>query len=137
MLLAEEVVPLFGPMPNFDTILRRKIAKSQAYCARARGLGLPFLGGVLFGGAGEIHWIRWLAVLSTHRRLGIGRRLTEAVIAAIPAQSVLNVDTFAKGNPGAAEGGGLSVSCGFVPIDIVNVDGKARQRYRRCPPSTD
>jgi GNAT superfamily N-acetyltransferase len=137
MSLAEEVLSLFGPMPGFDTVLTRKIAKGQAYCARARGQGLPFLGGVLIGGAGEEHWIRWLAVCSAYRRLGIGRQLTEAVIAAISARSFLNVDTFAKGNPGAVEASHLYESCGFVPTGVVDVDGQVRQRYRRRPASPD
>ena len=32
--LAEQVVPLFGPMPDFDAILERKIKQKQAYCVR-------------------------------------------------------------------------------------------------------
>ncbi len=131
MSLAEEMLPLFGPIPDFDGVLTRKIAQRQAYCARASGQGLQLLGGVLIGGTGQEHWIRWLAVCSTHRRLGIGRLLTEAVIAAIPARSFLNVDTFAKGNPGAVEASHLYESCGFVPTGVVDVDGQFRQRYRR------
>lgn len=137
ILLAEEMLPLFGPMPGFDGVLTRKIAQSQAYCARPSGQGLPFLGGVLIGGTGQEHWIRWLAVCSTHRRLGIGRLLTEAVIAAIPARSFLNVDTFTKGNPGAVEASHLYESCGFVPTGVVDVDGQFRQRYRRRSASPD
>lgn len=133
MSLAEEVLPLFGPMPGFDTVLKRKIAQSQAYCARASGQGLPFLGGVLIGGAGQEYWIRWLAVSPRHRRFGIGRKLTEAAIAAIPPPCFVNVDTFARGQPGAAEAGRLYESCGFVPTDVVDVEGQRRQRYRRRP----
>lgn len=135
MSLAEEVRPLFGPMPGLDGVLKRKIAQYQAYCARASGQGLPFLGGVLIGGAELEHWIRWLAVSPTHRRLGIGRLLIEAVIAAIPPGAFLNVDTFLKGAPGAAEASRLYESCGFVPTDVVAVHGQVRQRYRR-PPGT-
>lgn len=137
MSLAEEMVPLFGPMAGFEAVLKRKIAQSQAYCARASGQGLSFLGGVLIGGAGKEYWIRWLAVSSGHRRFGIGRKLTEAAIAAIPSQCFVNVDTFAKGQPGAAEAGRLYESCSFAPTDVVDVEGQRRQRYRRSPASSD
>jgi GNAT superfamily N-acetyltransferase len=131
MSLAEEVRSLFGPMSGFDTILMRKITKGQAYCARARGQGLPFVGGVLIGGAGQVHWIRWLAVCANHRRLGIGRLLVEAVICSTPEQSVLFVDTFPSGTPGALQAELLYQRCGFIPVALVNVDGQLRQRYRR------
>lgn len=131
MSLAQEVLSLFGPMPGFETILMRKIAKSQAYCARASGQGSGVLGGILIGGAGAETWIRWLAVSSVYRRLGIGRELTKAAIAAVPQDSVLNVDTFPTGAPGALEAERLYRSCGFVPIGLVNVDGQVRQRYSR------
>lgn len=137
MSLAEEVLPLFGPMPGFDNVLQQKIAQKRAYCARATGQGLPFLGGVLIGGSGQEYWIRWLAVSSMYRRCGIGRLLTEAAIAATAPGSFLNVDTFAKGNPGAAEAGRLYESCGFVPTDVVEVAGQVRQRYRRRSASPD
>ena len=135
MSLAEEVLSLFGPMPGFETILMRKIAKSQAYCARASGQDASLVGGVLIGGAGSENWIRWLAVSSGYRRLGIGRKLTEVVIAAVPRGSMLNVETFAEGSLGAVEAGRLYESCGFVPMGLVNVNGQVRQRYsRHCIP---
>jgi GNAT superfamily N-acetyltransferase len=137
MSLAEEVLPLFGPMPGFGGVLKRKIAQSQAYCARASGQGLPFLGGVLIGGAGDEHWIRWLAVRSRYRRLGIGRKLMEAAISAVPPGSFLNVDTFAEGHPGGAQAGRLYESYGFVATELVNVGGQVRQRYRRPPSTSD
>lgn len=129
--LAEDLLPLFGPMPGFDGVLTRKIAQSQAYCARASGQGLPFLGGALIGGAGQEYWIRWLAVCAKHRRLGIGRLLAEAVISSTPEQSVLSVDTFPSGTPGALEAELLYRRCGFIPVALVNVDGQLRQRYSR------
>lgn len=137
MSLTEEVRPLFGPMPGFDGVLTRKIAQNQAYCARATTHGLPFLGGVLIGGAGQEHWIRWLAVSSRYRRLGIGRELTEAAILALPPGSFLNVDTFAEGRLGALEAGRLYESCGFVPTELVSVGGELRQRYRRAVSTSD
>lgn len=131
MSLAEDMVPLFGPMPSFEAVLKRKIAQSQAYCARASGQGLPFPGGALIGGAGQEYWIRWLAVCAKHRRLGIGRLLAEAVISSTPEQSVLFVDTSPSGTPGALEAELLYRRCGFIPVALVNVDGRLRQRYRR------
>jgi GNAT superfamily N-acetyltransferase len=131
--LAEEVVPLFGPMPDFDAVLIRKIAQHRAYCARTDDGNGRFVGGVLIGGGGDGYSIRWLAVRSAFQRLGVGRSLVEAAIANIPAKASIHVDTFVAGSPGAGPARGLYESCGFVPRDVWTQGELVRQRYVRLP----
>lgn len=131
--LAEEVVPLFGPMPGFDDILVRKIARRQAYCARAGAEDGCFLGGVIIGGNGMQYAIRWLAVSSRFQRLGIGKALVEAVVSTMPPDSTIQVDTFVAGSPGAGAARGLYEGCGFIPGCIWREGEVVRQRNFRGP----
>lgn len=133
LVLAEEVVPLFGPMPDFDAVLVRKIAQKQAYCARTDAEDGRFVGGVIIGGGGNMYAIRWLAVRSAYQHLGVGKSLVEAAIANIPAQSTIHVDTFVTGSPGAGPARRLYETCGFIPRDIWNEGDVIRQRYVRLP----
>ena len=66
--LVSEVEPLFGPMPDFETTLLRKIEQRSALCVRSGDLSVV-LGGILLGGHAPCGWIRWLAVRSCARRL--------------------------------------------------------------------
>jgi len=66
MRLAQQVIPLFGPMPDFEAVVQRKIAQRQAYCVRSSGRSL--LGAMLVGGADKDFWIRWLTVSAENRR---------------------------------------------------------------------
>jgi GNAT superfamily N-acetyltransferase len=131
--LAEEVVPLFGPMPGFDNVLIRKIAQRQAYCARTDAGDGCFLGGVIIGGSGTEYAIRWLAVSSNFQRLGIGKLLVEAAISTTPPESTIHVDTFVAGSPGAGAARRLYECCGFIPADIWREGEVVRQRYVRRP----
>lgn len=131
--LAEEVMPLFGPMPGFDDILVRKIAQRQAYCARANAEDGCFLGGVIIGGSGTEYAIRWLAVSSNFQRQGIGKALVEALLSTIPPKSTIQVDTFVAGSPGADAPRRLYEGCGFVPGCIWREGKVVRQRYFRGP----
>ena len=133
MMLARQVVPLFGPMPDFEAVLVRKIRQDQAFCARTANQSSLFIGGVLIGGRGNEHWIRWLAVLSEHRRHGVGRRLVETAIAAIPANSTIYVDTFAGGSPGAYAANRLYRDCGFEAAELWKTGTVVRQRYELRP----
>lgn len=129
MDLTQEVVPLFGPMPEFETVLRRKILHRQAYCVRSSNRRL--MGAMLFGGGGKEFWIRWLAVPYEARRRGVGRSLVNTAILITPLDATLSVDTFAEGNPGAMEAGGLYRSCGFEPTELWQENQIVRQRYMR------
>lgn len=115
MQLAQEVAPLFGPMPEFETVLRRKIFHRQAYCVRSSGRNL--LGAMLLGGSNNDFWIRWFAVFSDARRRGVGRSLVDTAILITPLDATLHVDTFAEGNPGALEADSLYRSCGFERLN--------------------
>jgi hypothetical protein len=64
--IVAEVEPLFGPMPNFETRLLRKIDQGAALCVRA-GDSASVLGGVLLSAGTPNGWIRWLAVRSSAR----------------------------------------------------------------------
>lgn len=132
MTLTEQVVPLFGPMPDFEAILQRKISRRQAFCARSDS-DRAIAGGMLIGGTGSEFWIRWLAVSRDHRRCGIGRMLVKTAIANAPAKSIIYVDTFAERNFGAEAAASLYKNCGFEPAEIWRMDGAVRQRYVRKP----
>ncbi len=131
--LAEEVVPLFGPMPGFDAVLTRKIAQRQAYCARTDFGNDGILGGVLIGGSGTDCAIRWLAVSSNFQRLGVGKALVEAALLTTSPACTVHVDTFVDGSPGASAARRLYSSCGFIPGDIWGEGELIRQRYVRRP----
>lgn len=133
MLLAEQVIPLFGPMPHFEAILGRKIAQKQAYCARIGTNNMTLIGGVLIGGTGREHWIRWLAVSSEYRRRGVGRTLVEKAISAVPANSPIYVDTFVGESAEADAANRFYQTCGFAPAEVWQVDDLLRQRYVRPP----
>lgn len=133
MTLAAEVAPLFGPMPDLDVVLERKISQNQAYCARLGTDRASQLGGTFIGGAGTEHWIRWLAVFSEYRGLGVGRLLVETAISSIPKASSIYVDTFPGEAPGADAANRLYLSCGFAPTEVWRAGEMVRQRYMRRP----
>jgi len=130
--LTEQVVPLFGPMPDFEAVLQRKISRQQAFCARSDS-DRAIAGGMLIGGTGCEFWIRWLAVSREHRRCGIGRMLVKTAIANAPPKSVVYVDTFVEGSAGAEAATRLYRNCGFKPTENWTRDGVTRQRYARKP----
>ena len=76
--IVREVEPLFGPMPDFETTLLRKIGQQAALCVRSGETAV--LGGILLGGTREHGWIRWLAVRSKARAGGVGTSLVEAAV---------------------------------------------------------
>ncbi|MCB5203760.1 GNAT family N-acetyltransferase [Neorhizobium sp. T786] len=131
--LAEEVAPLFGPVPGFEEVLTRKISQRQAHCARRDAENSSFLGGVIVGGNGKEYAIRWLAVFCDFHRLGIGKLLLEAAISTTPPESSVYVDTFVAGSPGADAARRLYECCGFFPADIWREGDVVRQRYLRRP----
>ncbi|WP_427149709.1 MULTISPECIES: GNAT family N-acetyltransferase [Rhizobium] len=131
--LAEDVVPLFGPMPGLDAVLVRKIAQQRAFSARTDTGTAGFIGGVLIGGSESKYPIRWLAVSSEFRRLGVGKMLVETALCSIPSDAVVHVDTFVAGSPGAEATKRLYESCGFIPSEVWREGEVVRQRYMRRP----
>ena len=131
--LAEDFVPLFGPMPGFEAVLVRKIAQQQAFSARTDIENAGFIGGVLIGGSESKYAIRWLAVSSEFRRLGVGKKLVEAALSSVPPDTVVHVDTFVAGSPGAEAAKRLYIGCGFIPMEVWKEGEVVRQRYVRRP----
>jgi len=129
MKLAQQVIPLFGPMPDFEAVVQRKMVQRQAYCVRSSSHAL--FGAMLVGGTDTAFWIRWLAASRESRRRGIGRMLVETAILKAPPNAILIVDTFAEGSPGANAAGGLYRACGFEPTETWKSDRIVRQRYMR------
>lgn len=129
--LASKVEPLFGPMPNFDSVVERKILRKQAFYALVDNKSTSFAGGVLIGGSGNEHWIRWLAVCPDFRKVGVGRSLVEAALQRIPPSSDVFVDTFVAGSSGGEAARHLYKNFGFEPIGSVEIEGRPRDRFKR------
>lgn len=98
--IVREVEPLFGPMPNFDVTLRRKIGEKAAFCVRtdSQGDGACVLGGILLGGTRTQAWIRWLAVRSSSRGTGVGQCLVKDAIGRLAGAHRISLDTFREEN---------------------------------------
>ena len=129
--IAREVEPLFGPMPDFEAILIRKIDQGAALCIRSHteGDAACVLGGLLLGGSPPQGWIRWLAVRSGARGTGIGQCLVEAAIERLKGFDRISVDTFRAENIQGRAARRLYERVGFVAGLLVEVGGVPRQRY--------
>lgn len=129
--IVREVEPLFGPMPGFAETLLRKIEQRSALCVRfnSHDMSTSVQGGMLLGGASPHGWIRWLAVRSSTRRMGIGRCLVQAAIDRLAGASTISVDTFCEENIAGRPARRLYERMGFLPTTISEVEGQARQRY--------
>jgi ribosomal protein S18 acetylase RimI-like enzyme len=137
--LVREVEPAFGPMPDFEETLRRKIDQGGALCVRRDDAGAPFVdGGVLLGGAGPDRWIRWLAVRSSARRRGIGRALMCAAFERGGTGATFSLDTFGADNPYGVPARSLYARLGFDARQMVEPgpEGGTRQRFVRPPGSS-
>lgn len=123
---------MFGPMPDFESTLRRNISRGTALCVR--DAGGQVLGGVLLRAAPHTQ-ISWLAVRASARRRGVGRALlADARRRYLPPCEVL-ADTFGEDNIEGHPAGRLYESFGFVPGEYLpdGPEGGSRQRFRlRC-----
>lgn len=129
LILVREVEPLFGPMPMFDVTLKTKIAEGAALCVRdSRG---AMSGGLLLGGEPPDHWIRWLAVLSSARRQGIGAALLTEVLNRLSAPCTISLATFGEDNPAGRPARRCYEHFGFEEKDMLprGPEGGTRQRY--------
>jgi ribosomal protein S18 acetylase RimI-like enzyme len=129
--IVREVEPLFGPMPDFEATLLRKIEQRAALRVLSddRDEAGPVLGGMLLGGTREHGWIRWLAVRSAARGKGIGQCLVEAAIKRMPAAKTISLDTFREENVAGWPARRLYRRLGFVPGALVEPQGMPRQRF--------
>ena len=125
--ITREVEPLFGPMPDFESTLRRNISRGTALCVRdANG---QVLGGVLLRAAPHTQ-ITWLAVRSSARRRGVGHALVSEALHRYPPPCEVLVDTFGEDNIEGFPARRLYESFGFVPGEYLADDphGGSRQR---------
>jgi len=127
--LAREVEPLFGPMPDFESTIRRNISRGTALCVRD-GDG-RVLGGVLLRAAPHTQ-ITWLAVRSSARRQGVGHALVAAALCRCPPPCDVLVDTFGEDNVEGYPARRLYESFGFMPGEYLaeGPAGGSRQRFR-------
>jgi GNAT superfamily N-acetyltransferase len=126
-----EVEPLFRPMPDFETTLFRKINQRAALCVRSDNQHDPafVLGGILLGRAPPQVWIRWLAVRSSARGIGIGRCLVEEAIKQLAVSNRISVETFPEENIEGRPARRLYERLGFLPGPLTEIEGLPRQRY--------
>lgn len=129
--IVREVEPLFGPMPNFEATLERKIGQAAALCVRSAARETPrlVLGGVLLGGTRDEGWIRWLAVRANARTQGVGQCLVRAAIQRMKSARTISLDTFREEDSAGRPARRLYSRTGFVAGPLVEADGQPRQRF--------
>lgn len=129
--IVREVEPLFGPMPDFDVTLRRKIGEKAAFCVRSDGQAdsARVLGGILLGGTPTHAWTRWLAVRASSRGAGVGQCLVKDAMGRLARADRISLDTFREENIEGRAARRLYERLGFLPGPLVEVDGQPRQRY--------
>jgi GNAT superfamily N-acetyltransferase len=125
--IVREVEPLFGPMPDFETTLLRKIGQQAALCVRTGDAEV--LGRILLGGTRDHGWIRWLAVRSKARAGGVGGSLVEAAMRRMKTAKTISLDTFREEETAGWPARRLYSRHGFVAGPIVDADGRPRQRF--------
>ena len=127
--MAREVEPLFGPMPDFQSTLVRKIDQGAAICAHCCD---ELAGGALLGGASPDYWIRWLAVRRSARYQGIGSALVAEALRRFRPPCRISVHTFGEENPEGRPARRLYERFGFQPGQLTEVQGALRQCYTLC-----
>jgi len=129
--LAQEVEPLFGPMPAFQATLLRKIGEGSAFCVRSDASSgqVRVMGGMLTGCAPPHGWIRWLAVRSSDRGQGVGRCLVRRAIEHFSLYVTVSVHTFPEDNIEGRPARLLYQRMGFQPGPLIRVDDQFRQCY--------
>ena len=125
LALVREVEPLFGPMPNFETTLKRNIARATALCAMNGDL---FCGGLLVRPP-SLSKIGWLAVPAAQRGRGAGDALVRAAIAHYAHSWPIDIVTFRDDEPGGAAARRLYEKHGFIAGALIMADGMPRQRF--------
>jgi ribosomal protein S18 acetylase RimI-like enzyme len=127
--IAREVEPLFGPMPDFESTLRRNICRGTALCVRDPSGQV--LGGMLLRAAPHTQ-ISWLAVRSSARRRGVGHALVAEALRRYPPPCEVLVETFGEDVIEGLPARRLYESFGFLPGEDLpdGAEGGSRQRFR-------
>ncbi|MFC6704092.1 GNAT family N-acetyltransferase [Flexivirga alba] len=125
--LAEEVTPLFGPMPDFEQHVRRGIARGTAFVVTH---GSVVTGGMLLSRDDKAHHINWLAVRHSARRQGIGAALVRTALERWPEGDV-GVVTFSREVDGGDPARSLYRGLGFVDHGATGLapDGSPRDLF--------
>lgn len=125
--IVREVESLFGPMPDFESALRRNIGRGTALCVRDPGGQV--MGGMLLRAAPHTQ-ITWLAVRSSARRHGVGHALVAEALRRYPPPCDVLVDTFGEDNIEGYPARRLYESFGFLPGEDLpdGPEGGSRQR---------
>jgi GNAT superfamily N-acetyltransferase len=127
--LAAEVEPLFGPMPDLETHIRRAIDRDTAVVVRDPREVV--LGAALLSADPRDRKISWLAVRAQARRRGVGRLLMAEILRRSHVPGSLEVLTLGAGVPGGEPARSLYQSLGFVPLEnpLAGPAGASRQRF--------
>lgn len=133
LALAAEVEPLFGPMPELTTTLRRNIERGSALVVRDDEGAVA--AGLLLGGGGADRRISWLAVRAECRGRGFGEALVREALARCGPDATVSVVTFGNDITQGAAARRLYERAGFRPDGTVadGPEGGSRQRYLRRP----
>ena len=110
--LVSEVEELFGPMPSFETHLRRAIARGTAIVVPVHD---AVAGGALLSSDDRTRRILWLAVRRSQRGRGVGAALVTAALERWPADEI-EVVTFPAEVSAGAPARRLYERFGFVCV---------------------
>ncbi|HWV24591.1 MAG TPA: GNAT family N-acetyltransferase [Thermomicrobiales bacterium] len=129
--LASEVEPLFGPMPDIESNIRRAIERGTALVVTDANDDL--IGGAMLSRDDRPHHIHWLAVSGNARRQGAGRALVRAILARWDDGRPVDVITFGADVPGGEPARALYTTCGFSFTEHrePGPEGGSRERWTR------
>lgn len=126
--LADEVEPLFGPMPHLRRAVERGIDRGTALVT---GDKASITGGMLLSRDDQKHQILWLAVRTSARGQDRGAALVQAALDHWPDGDI-DVTTFVEGQAGGLPARRLYERFGFELIGTAPPapDGSPRDLYR-------
>ncbi len=129
--IAKQVEPLFGPMPDIETHIRRAIDHGTALVVIDRAKEV--VGAALLSRDDQPHRIHWLAVRAESRRAGIGSSLLQAIIERWDDGQLIDVITFGADVSEGEAARALYRAHGFVFLEHHEdgPEGGSRERWIR------